>query len=50
MGGTENGGDPLAIRKAGGGDTAQALESIMDFVVQPALGHLPVGENSKNSK
>jgi hypothetical protein len=44
MGGRENGEESLANRKARGGNVTKAGENIMDFLVQPALCHLPVGK------
>jgi len=44
------GQDQLVTRKAGGGNLAEAGKGIMDILVQPALGHLPLGEDGYEFK
>jgi hypothetical protein len=43
-GGKENGEDQPVTRKAREGDLTEFGESIMDFLVQSAIGHLSVGK------
>jgi hypothetical protein len=45
-----DGKDQFVTRKTGGGNLAGVGEGIMDFLVQPAPWHLPVGKDGYEFK